>query len=104
ATQAGKADAGYQFHALDFLNYAYLQNGQAAKAQDVINQLKSVPGASPDELANETAWLTARTALELHDWKSAAAVSAPNGKPGSADSIYFVRAIGAARNGDAAAS
>src|SRR6185437_7102743 len=104
ATQAGKADAGYQFHALDFLNYAYLQSGQAAKAQDVINQLKSVPGASPDELANETAWLTARTALELHDWKSAAAVSAPNGKPGSADSIYFVRAIGAARNGDAAAA
>lgn len=100
ATHAGKADASYQFHALDFLNYAYLQSGQAAKAQDVLNQLKSVPGASPDDLARETAWLTARTALELHDWKSAASLQIPNLKPDELDSIYFVRAIGAAHGGD----
>lgn len=102
ATQAGKADASYQFHALDFLNYAYTQSGQAAKAQDVINQLKTVSGATPDDLARETAWLTARTALELHDWKSAASLQIPNLKPDELDSINFVRAVGAAHAGDAA--
>src|SRR5690348_8012973 len=102
ATQAGKADASYQFHALYFLNYAYTQSGQAAKAQDVINQLKTAPGATPDDLARETAWLTARTALELHDWKSAASLQIPNLKPDELDSINFVRAVGAAHAGDAA--
>lgn len=102
ATQAGKADASYQFHAMDFLNYAYLQSGQAAKAQDIVNQLKNVPGASANDIASETVWLTARNALELHNWKAAASVDVSNLKPDSLESVYFVRAIGAARSGDAA--
>lgn len=100
ATQAGKADATYQFHAMDFLNYAYLQSGQAAKAQAIVNELKNVPGGSADDIARNTAWLTARNALELHDWKTAAALPVTEGKPGQ-DSIYLVRAIGEARMGDA---
>lgn len=99
ATQAGKADATYQFHAMDFLNYAYLQSGQAAKAQAILGQLKSVPGATADEIARSTALLTARTALELHDWKTAAALAPFDGPLGG---NYDVRAIGAARIGDAA--
>lgn len=101
ATQAGKADATYQFHAMDFLNYAYLQSGQATKAQAIVGELKSVPGGSVDDIARNTAWLTARDALELHDWKTAAALPVTEGKAGQ-DSIYLVRAIGAARMGDAA--
>ena len=102
ATQAGKADASYQFHALDFLNYVYLQSGQAGKAQEIVGQLKSVPGASADEIARNVAWLTARNALELHDWKSASALDFPDVKTEEQASIYLVRAIGAARGGDAA--
>lgn len=100
ATQTGKADATYQFHAMDFLNYAYLQSGQAAKAQEIVNELKSVPGGSADDVARNTAWLTARDALELHDWKTAAALPVTEGKSQGQDSIYLVRAIGAARIGD----
>lgn len=99
ATLAGKADATYQFHAMDFLNYAYLQSGQAAKAQAILGQLKSVPGATTDEIARNTGWLTARTALELHDWKSAAALEPLDDKAGG---NHLVRAIGAARMGDVA--
>jgi tetratricopeptide (TPR) repeat protein len=99
ATQAGKADATYQFHAMDFLNYAYLQSGQAAKAQAILGQLKSVPGATPDEISRNTGWLTARTALELHDWKTAAALAPFDDEAGG---NYLVRAIGAARIGDVA--
>lgn len=102
ATQAGKADATYQFHAMDFLNYVYLQSGQTAKAQEIISELKSVPGATADEISRSTASLTARNALELHDWKDAAAVDVPDGKDEGQESIYVVKAIGAARMGDLA--
>lgn len=102
ATQAGKADATYQFHAMDFLNYVYLQSGQAAKAQEIVNELKSVPNGSADDVARNTAWLTARDALELHDWRTAAALPVTEGKSQGQDSIYLVRAIAEARTGDAA--
>lgn len=102
ATQAGKADATYQFHAMDFLNYVYLQSGQAAKAQEIVGELKRVPGATADEISRSTADLTSRNALELHDWKGAAALPVPAGKDTGQDAIYLVRAIGAARSGDAA--
>lgn len=100
ATKAGKADATYQFHAMDFLDYVYLQSGQAAKAQEIVSELKNVPGGSADDIARDTAWFTARNALELHDWKTAAALPVTEGKSGQ-DSIYLVRAIGSARMGDA---
>ncbi|HKW27480.1 MAG TPA: hypothetical protein VJN48_16970 [Terriglobales bacterium] len=35
ATRAHLADSGYQFHAMDFLDYAYLQSGQMAKAREL---------------------------------------------------------------------
>lgn len=101
ATQAGKADATYQFHAMNFLNYVYLQSGQAAKAQAVLGELKSVPGATPDEISGNTGWLTARTALELHQWKDAAELPIPDVKPEQLEETYWVRAIGEARMGDA---
>lgn len=101
ATQAGKADATYQFHAMDFLNYAYLQSGQAAKAEGILSELAKVPGATQDEISRSTASLTARNWVELHDWKDAAALVAPDGKEEDAQAIYLVRAMGAARSGDA---
>ncbi len=102
ATQAGKADATYQFHAMDFLNYVYLQSGQAAKAQAILGELKSVPGATPNEIAWNTATLQARNALELHQWEEAAELPIPDVKPDQLEETYWVRAIGAARIGDTA--
>ncbi len=102
ATQEGKADATYQFHAMDFLNYVYLQSGQAAKAQAILGELKSVPGATPDEIAWNTAESQARNALELHQWKDAADLPIPDVKPEQLEETYWVRAIGAARIGDTA--
>ncbi|HEU5334816.1 MAG TPA: hypothetical protein VFU27_02570 [Terriglobales bacterium] len=104
ATRAHLADAGYQFHAMDFLDYAYLQSGQDAKARALIGELKGVPGASADQIADMSAMLAARNALELHQWKEAAALPVPKVKLLWQDSTYFARAIGAARSGDAAAA
>jgi len=103
ATQAHEADAGYQLHAMDFLNYSYLQSGQEGRARQVIADLKSVPGAASDELAEHESWFTSRDALELHRWKDAASLPIPNLEISRLDATYLVRTIGCARTGDAKA-
>jgi hypothetical protein len=102
ATRAHLADSGYQYHAMDFLDYAYLQSGQVAKARDLVNELRNVPGAGSEEIADEQAMFTARNALESHQWKEAAALAIPHVKLRWQDDTYFARAIGAARSGDVA--
>lgn len=100
ATEAHEADAGYQLHAMDFLNYAYLQSGQESKARQVVTDVKTVPGASADEVTSEVASLASRDALESHLWKEAASLAIPDVKPSERDSTFFARALGAARTGD----
>ena len=100
ATRAHQADSGYQFHALDFLDYAYLQSGQLAKARELVEELKNVPGAGSEEIADEQAMFAARNALESHHWKEAATLAIPHIKLRWQDDTYFARAIGAARSGD----
>ena len=104
ATQAGKADATYQFHAMDFLNYVYLQSGNAAKAQEVVTELPKVPGASADEIAKNMGLLTSRNYLELHQWKEATAdpLQDPDSKTDWKATVYWTRTIGAAHIGDLA--
>jgi hypothetical protein len=102
ATRAHLAEAGYQFHALDFLDYAYLQSGQDAKARAVAEELKNVPGASTEDIADHQAILAARNALELHQWKEAASLAIPKVRLTWQDDTYYARTIGAARSGDAA--
>src|SRR5262245_41880076 len=44
ATQHHLGEPHYQFHAMDFLNYSYLQLGEAGKARQMIEDLDKVPG------------------------------------------------------------
>jgi len=100
ATEEHRADPHYQFHALDFLNYSYLQSGEESKARELVEQLKKVPGASADGIAEHQADFAARNALELHRWKEAAALPIPAVRADEQKPTYRVRAIGAARAGD----
>jgi tetratricopeptide (TPR) repeat protein len=100
ATAAGLADAGYQFHAMDFLDYAYLQSGQEAKARALVDELKNVVGASAQEMGSNQALFAARNALELHQWKEAAALAIPDIPVTEQDETFLSRGIGAARSGD----
>lgn len=101
ATKAGEADASYQFHAMDFLDYAYLQSGQAAKARATVGELNGVVGASASDIANRQAILAERNAFELHDWKDAATLPATENS-GDVEMTYFVKTVGAARSNDTA--
>jgi hypothetical protein len=104
ATKAGRGDAHYQFHPMDFLDYGYLQSGQEAKARHLVQQLKDVPGAKSEDVAERQATFEARNALELHRWNEAAALPVRDEDLIWQDTTYWARAIGAARTGDLASA
>ncbi len=97
AVIAHHGDYTYQIHALEFLNYAYLQWGLEAKAREQHNALSTVPGASDEEKLADRASFEARAAVELHRWEEAAALPLPALDPSWLADAYWARTIGAAR-------
>ncbi len=98
---------GHQFHAMDFLVYAYLQSGREVEAQAVIADVKTMPamksmyGEDYDPRAYALSKFPALCALELHHWSEAAALTpAPNADSTDKAITYWARAIGAARTGN----
>src|SRR5256712_10151884 len=87
-------------HAYDFMQYAYLQLGQDAKAKAVIDDsalIKKIVG--PRIVGMALAAVPARYALERQDWKGAAQLQPlGTGLPAGEAIIYFSRALGAARS------
>lgn len=101
---------GHQFHAMDFLSYAYLQSGREADAQRLLDEVKAMPakkdnmyGMDFDPRVDALVILPARYALELHHWADAAALElVPAAETGDNAVTYWARAIGAARGGNIA--
>ena len=102
AAEKHLAEAHYQAHAMDFLNYSYLQNGQEAKAREVIASAQNIVHGGEDEKAELASWLSSRTARELHRWKEAAELPIPKIKLVEQDSAYGARIVGKAHLGDVA--
>jgi tetratricopeptide (TPR) repeat protein len=94
-------------HAYDFMQYAYLQLGQDAKAKALIEEsaaIKKLIGVvSAGQMAR--AAVPARYMLERQDWQGAAQLQ-PLGTPfPAAEAVtHFARAMGAARSGNFAAA
>jgi len=100
--------AGDELHALDYLVYAYLQQGRDREAMEISSAL---PKVSPNDAAYfaglyATASIPSRLAVERHRWPEATALAVPNDTfPGGryawteAD-LYFARALGGARGGN----
>jgi tetratricopeptide (TPR) repeat protein len=99
-----KAESHYQTHAMDFLNYSYLQTGQEAKAREVVAHMDHVVGADEENKEQHRAYLAARTAVELHRWKEAETLRIPAIRKDQQDVTFWARAIGAAQVRDVAAS
>src|SRR6202171_4913474 len=100
---------GHQFHAMDFLVYAYLQSGREADAERVIEEVKALPamkdmyGVGYDPHAYALSKFPALYALELRHWTEAAVLTpAPGADSGDKAITYWARAIGAARSGNVA--
>jgi hypothetical protein len=106
----GMGGEGHQFHALDFLVYAYLQSGREAEAAKVIDEVKAMPrmethmyGHDYDPQTAALSGFPAMYDLELRHWSDAAALTpVPGALPGDLEITYWARAIGAARSGNLA--
>jgi tetratricopeptide (TPR) repeat protein len=101
--------AGHQYHAMDFLIYAYLQSGREADAQKVIDEVKTMPemhmGDGMDMQPFAMSKFPAMYALELHRWTEAAVLPViGKAEPGDRAYTYWARAIGNARSGNLAAA
>jgi tetratricopeptide (TPR) repeat protein len=95
AAEAHQAESHYQTHAMDFLNYCYLQSGQQAKAQQVILDEHQVVGTTDKSMKEHMDSLNERMVMELHRWKDATNLRAE---------FTWARTIAAARSGDLAAA
>jgi len=100
---------GHQFHAMDFLQYAYLQSGRETDAVHLIDEVKAMPpmkdmyGLGFDPRVYVLVVFPARYSLELHHWSDAAALEpVPDADAGDTAITYWARAIGAARSGNGA--
>ena len=94
------ADVGHQFHAMDFLVYAYMQSCREAEVQKVIAELPGLKGVDDHEHAYSAAKFPSLYTLEMRHWEEAAALPLMPGDYRFANAlIHFARAIGAARSG-----
>jgi tetratricopeptide (TPR) repeat protein len=99
-----------QFHAMDYLAYAYLQLGQDHKAKRVLEEIGAVPKVTFEHFVTgyALAAIPARYAIERRRWEEAAALSPkppdfPWTRFPQAESItFFARGLGAARSGNGA--
>jgi tetratricopeptide (TPR) repeat protein len=93
-------DAGHQFHAMDYLVYAYLQSGREWEVEKEIRELGGLKTIDEDEWAYSVAKFNGIYDLELHRWDDAAKLEPLQGDHRFPNAmIYFARAIGAARGG-----
>ena len=95
---------GHQFHAMDFLFYAYLQSGRDADAKAMIEEVRAMPdtvhnmyGMDYDPRVAALVHFSALYPLEMHHWQDAAALTPVASADAVEESvIYWARAIGAA--------
>jgi len=78
ATHMG--DEGHQYHAMEFLIYAYMQSGRETDAERLIEEVRSLPkmkdmyGAGFDPQISALTSFSAAYVFELHHWKEAEAL------------------------------
>ena len=104
------AAAYNSLHAYDYLTYSYLQRGEDAKVQALVDEVSAIKKLDIENFAGYygLAVIPARFAVERHRWADAAALTVrpadlPWDRYAYAKAMtYFARAIGAARGGDPA--
>jgi hypothetical protein len=92
-----------RLHAMDYLEYAYLQSGQTTQAKrvlDELNLLAPIPGLTLTGDYASTA-IPARYAIELGNWEQASGLKAPDeGVPWAQAITWAAIGVGSARAGN----
>ena len=89
-----------RLHAMDYLEYAYLQSGRVSKAKvvmDEMNSLAAVPGLT--HTGNyASAAIPARYAIELGNWEQASQLGVGDGVPWAQAITWTAVGVGSARS------
>lgn len=97
-------DPDGQLHAMDYMTYAYLQLARDEDARRVVEESR-LAGSFQFSGSYAQAAIPARFAIERGDWNAAAALEPRKSAiPYATALTHFARALGAARNGNAAAA
>jgi hypothetical protein len=78
-----QGDQGEELHAMDYLEYAYLQLGRDNEAKQVLQQFKNMAALKEDEfkVAYAATAMPIRYAVERHQWAEASAIVPLQGAP-----------------------
>lgn len=84
-----------RLHAMDYLEYAYLQSGRVKQALAVVDEMNALPPVSGLTLTGDYALaaIPARAAIELADWQQASALTPRKGAVPWAEALTWA-AIG----------
>jgi len=102
-----------EIHAMDYLVYAYLQQGDSEKVTEQNDYMKSIKTAFPANnfaVAYSANAIPARIALENRNWNEAANLQMPalefewDNFPWEGSILHFAKAFGAVRSGDIASA
>ncbi len=97
-----QGDIGEELLAMDYLVYAYLQEGREREAREVIRQLKQMQKLDQGEfkVGYPSTAMRTRFSVERRQWKEAAGIESPDGAPPQVVAIaVWARALGLARGG-----
>jgi tetratricopeptide (TPR) repeat protein len=98
----------HSFHAYDYIVYAHLQQGEDAKAEEIVRAVDTITSAIHENPATmyALAAMPARLALERHQWDDAATLQFKladkvnwQNHPAYEAIVHFARGIGGARSG-----
>src|SRR5450432_1548379 len=90
-----------RLHAMDYLEYAYLQSGQVSQAKTVLEGMNSLKPVASLTLTGDYALaaIPARLALELGEWEQASSLRAPRqGVPWAQAITWTAIGVGGARS------
>ena len=103
STSTGGEARDQRLHAMDYLEYAYLQSGQVQKARAVLEEMSSLRPVAGLTLTGDyaTAAIPARFAVELGNWEQASKLQAPTqGVPWAQAITWMAIGVGNARAGN----
>jgi len=99
-------DIGEELHAMDYLEYAYLQAGRYEEAKRLLDDLEGMKAGLPRgdfKVGYAAAAMPARYAIEQRKWKEAAAlVPRDEDLPQALAVTHWARAVGMVRGGGSA--
>ena len=108
ASEHHMGGAAHDLHAMDFLEYAYLQIGEEAKAKAIVDQVASMPSMNSDDdmhgyMDMARAAFPATYLIEMRQWKDVIALEPTSAsKPYNQAIVYWAQAIGYGHLGDIA--